>query len=187
MVVRNKVYRIFDKYRTLLNKRREEWNGTGSLLRGNRTKNRILDFYLKNNRWPNRRLGNKFEKVLAQRFENFVSKENGSYDATFRRIVMAMGRKTNNKRKHDKRGFKKQILDFIDQYGRTPMRYAYESIEGEGNLRAKLDYYTLKQNDMTFLSKVYKKDKCHKTGIPGKYRSVINQSLDIDTPLVRLV
>lgn len=186
MVVRNKLYKIFDRYRSFL-KYKKNSNPNKLTSQSNKTKNKILDFYLDKGRWPNRRSKNSFERALGQRFENYLSKESGCYDSSLRRLAMATGRTTNKKRKHNKKEFKRQILEFIDQYGRTPMAYDSQIIEGEGNLRHKLDYYTLKNNDMSFLSEVYKKDRCHKTGIPGKYRALINKALESDKPLIRLV
>ena len=142
---------------------------------------------MKNNRWPNRRSKNKAERKLGQVFENFVSKEAASYDSRMRRIAMTTGRTTNNKRKHNVNGFKEEILDFIKTYGRTPMRYRGETIEGEGSLRSKLDRYTLTLKDMTFLSKVYNADPCHRSGIPSKFRPIINKALETEKPLIRLV
>jgi len=184
MVVRNKVYGVVEKYRSLLFKKATN----KQLMKGYKSKSRILDFYLKNNRWPSRLSTNKREKQLGVRFENFVSKEAPSYDSNFRRLAMATGRNTNNKRKHNVRGFKKEILEFVKTNGRVPSTsYKYGNSEGEARLRHKLDYYTLDKNDMTFLGKVYEGDKCHRSGIPAKYRALINESLNVDRPLIRLV
>jgi hypothetical protein len=187
MVVRNKLYRIIDKYHGLLmNKYRK--TGSKNTLKTNRIKNKILDFYLKNNRWPNRRSLNKNEKRLASKFENYISKENGCYDPSFRRIVMSTGRKSNNKRKHDRKALKREIIDFIVKYGHVPNRYNRpHEIEGESKLRGNLDRYTGEYGDMGFLGQVYSLDPCHRSGIPLKFRPLINKSLDVDKPLIRMV
>jgi hypothetical protein len=192
MVVRNKLYGVFDKYRNLLKSKLEKRgrgfrNGYGGLSKGNKTKNKILDFYLKNHHWPSRLSGNKAEKQLATKFENFVSKTAASYDPHFRRIAMLTGRTTNNKRKHNIKGFKKEILEFIETHGYVPQVKRHETIEGEGELRNKLNRYTLTKNDMSFLGKVYSLDPCHRSGIPSKFRAIINEILDTETPLIRMV
>ena len=185
MVIRNKFYRIIDKYRDLLVKRYEKTKHK-TILRGNRTKNKILDFYLKNNRWPNRRSKNKTESRLGAKFENYVSKENFCYDPSFRRIVMSTGRKSNNKRKHDRKALKKEILDFIEVNGHVPRGYG-QGDKGEGKIRQNLYTYTSKYGDTTFLGKVYALDPCHRSGIPMKFRALINKSLDTDKPLIRMI
>lgn len=152
--------------------------------KGLRTKNRVLNFFDKNSRWPSRLGKTKAEQKLGASFENYVSKESGSYDPNFRNLAMNNGRKTNNKRKHNVKGFKKDILSFIKENGRTPSSRG--PIE-ETLLRRKLDHYTYVNNDMTLLGKVYALDPCHKSGIPSKFRKLINESLDVSKPLVRLV
>lgn len=187
MVVRNKLYRIIDKYRNLLIKRYRK-TGHKTTLESNRSKNKILDFYIKNNRWPNRKSKNQFERRLGSRFENFISKENLCYDRSFRRLVMITGRKSNNKRKHDYKALKKEILDFMEKYGRAPNYYrSPQEIDGESKLRSNLNRYTGEYNDMGFLSKIYALDPCHRSGIPSKFRPLINKNLNIDKPLVRMV
>lgn len=186
MVVRNKVFRVINKFRSILGKRKSETTNKMSL-RGIRSKEKVLNFFTKNNRWPSRLGRLKSERSLGTKFENYVSKESPLYDANFRRLAMATGRTTNNKRKHDVQGFKKKILEFVKEHGRAPMSYSREKFEGEGNLRAKLDRYTLTNKDMTFLGEVYAADPCHKSGIPGKYRAIINEALTVSKPLIRLV
>ena len=39
---------------------------------------------------------------------------------------------------------------------------------------------------MTLLGRIFEVDKCHLSGIPMKYRAIINKSLDVERPLVRL-
>jgi hypothetical protein len=186
MVVRNKFYRIMDKYRSLLIKRYRK-TGNKTTLKTNRVKNKILDFYLKNNRWPNRRSKNKNEKRLGSQFENYISKQNGCYDPSFRRITMFTGRKSNNKRKHDRKVLKKEILEFIEKYGRVPNRYDRpQEVNGESKLRSNLDRYTQKYNDKKFLGEIYSLDPCHRSGIPMKFRPLINNALDVDKPLIRM-
>ena len=63
----------------------------------------------------------------------------------------------------------------------------HELIKGEATLRNRLEYYTKDKNDMTFLGKIYAVDKCHLSGIPAKYRPIINEALDVEKPLIRLV
>jgi septum formation topological specificity factor MinE len=194
MVVRNKVYRVIDAYRSLLKTKAKQHLvtvgklGLKGIKKGNKSKNRILDFFLANNRWPSRISENKRERVLGYRFENFVSKEAASHDPNFRRLAMATGRTSNHKRKHDVAQFKKDIVEFLQQYGRVPSTsYEYQTVEGEARLRHKLDYYTKKRNDMTLLGTVYKYDKCHLSGIPVKYRKILNEQLDLEKPLIRMV
>jgi hypothetical protein len=193
MVMRNKFHRILDKYRTLLKtrvKRAKTKKTTGGLhyiLKGNVTKNKILDFYLKTNRWPSRLSKNGSEKTLGHRFENYVSKEAGSYDAQLRRIVMTAGRKTNNKRKHNVTKHKADIVEFMKKYGRAPITHRrFAKIEGESLLRSRLDYYTNEKKDMALLGKVYEQDKCHRSGIPSRFRPIINEALKTSRPLIRL-
>lgn len=185
MVIRNKLYRIFDKYRALLEFKQEKSKNALAYIT-NKSKNKVLDFYVKNGRWPNCRSNKITEKTLGRRFENYVSKESKTYDPHFRRLALVTGRTTNNKRKHNVQGFKKEILDFMVVNGRAPMIRG-NATEEERNLRQKLNYYTSEKNDMTFLSKVYGVDKCHKSGIKGKFRPLINASLDVKKPLIRLV
>jgi hypothetical protein len=181
-----KINRIISKYRTLLRARAS--GGNLAIIRGNKTRNKVLDFFQKHGRWPSRLSKNVTERKLGQSFENFCSKETPSYDPQLRRIAMATGRTTNNKRKHNVAGFKQQILDFIKEHGRAPTTHQGETIEGEGNLRHKLDYYTKQCNDMTLLGQVYAGDKCHKSGIPMKFRALINEALSKEEkPLIRQV
>jgi hypothetical protein len=192
-----KVYRIFEKYRNKLKadlKTVPKGEGAGrgantrvQTIRGNRSKNRILDFFLKNGRWPNRVSDSKTERQLGTRFENFIAKTAAAYDPTLRRIARALGRGTNNKRPHNVAAFKKEILTFIKENGSVPTTRSGEKIPGEGQLRNKLDYYTKNANDMTLLGMVYKEDPCHRSGIPMKYRPLLNQQLDVTKPLFRLV
>ncbi len=194
-----KLQKIFTRYRKILIKRLKEYKygegaGTGrslfsknSVRQGNKTKNRILDFYEKNGRWPSRRSKSVRERYLGYRFENLVSKEAGAYDAQMRRIAMVSGRKTNNKRKHDVQGFKKQVIEFIEQHGRIPARYADQKIQGEGILRARMDYYIDDKNDMSFSGEIYSRDKCYRTSIPYKFRPLINRALEeTEKPLIRM-
>lgn len=188
MVVRNKLYGLLDKYRALIKKKSKNGFYKGQTKKSVAKKNKILDFYLSKNRWPKRNGSTAKERTLAMAFENYLSKESGTYDANFRRIVMSTGRKSNNKRKHDIAGFKQEIIAFMKEHGRVPSTsYKYQTFEGEARLRHKLDFYTIEKNDMTFLGIVYEHDKCHKSGIPVKYRALINKSLDVERPLVRLV
>lgn len=188
MVVKNKWISIFNEYRKTLVEKLKKHDRPGSLYVGNKSKNKCLDFYLKNNRWPNRLSIFKRERQLAQRFENYVSKQNKSYDPEFRKLVMSTGRVSNNKRKHNVAEFKKEIIAFLEEHGRVPTTSREcEIFEGEGRLRNKLDYYTKKKNDMTLLGKIYDTDKCHLSGVPSKYRKIINEALDIDKPLIRII
>lgn len=192
-----KVYRIFEKYRNKLKADLKEIPKGEGIGRGqntrkmqakaNRSKNLILDFFLKNGRWPTRLTDSKIERKLAQRFENYVSKTAPSYDVTFRRIARALGRGTNNKRPHNVAGFKEEIVAFMKEHGRVPTTRSGETIPGEGTLRNKLDYYTKQGNDMTLLGIVYKEDPCHRSGIPMRFRPLLNQQLDVSKPLIRLV
>lgn len=101
---------------------------------------------------------------------------------------MATGRTTNNKRKHNVQEFKKDILAFLEEHGRVPVIHRdHELVEGESLLRSRLDYYTREGHDTVLLGKVYDLDPCHKSGIPSKYRALINQALDVEKPLIRLV
>jgi len=192
-----KVYRIFEKYR---NKLKNDLKGIPAgagigrgqnvrklVAKGNRSKNRILDFFLANGRWPDRISDSKRERGLGTRFENFIAKTSLSYDPTLRRIARALGRKTNNKRRHNVAGFKEEIVAFVKEHGRAPTTRSGEIVPGEGTLRNKLDYYTKQGNDMTLLGIVYKEDPCHRSGIPARFRPFLNQQLDVTKPLIRLV
>lgn len=188
MSPRNNIYTMIREYRDLIKTRVIKGKWAGCVRNGNRTKNKVLDFYVKNGRWPSRNSSKAAERRLGATFENYTSKESGTYDSAFRDIVVATGRVSNNKRKHNVDGFKQEILDFIQEHGRAPTTYAGAKIEGEGRLRQKLDYYTLKNNDMTLLGKVYETDKCHRSGIPAKFRPVINEAIgNVSKPLIRLV
>jgi hypothetical protein len=191
-----KLLRIFNKYRALIAKRHKNApNGGRGIgpgkkwrLKSVRSKNRVLDFYIVNGRWPKRTAKTKRERSLGAKFENFISKESIVYDSTLRRIVMATGRRSNHKRKHDISGFKQEIIDFLKTHGRVPMTsYKYEKIPGEARLRHKLDYYTQERNDMSFLGVVYDYDKCHLSKIPSKFRPFLNRNLETDKPLIRIV
>lgn len=195
MVMRVKLHRVIDAYRSLLitkAKRHLTLPGKKSfgikqLRQGNRKKNKILNFFLATGRWPKRTADSKRERLLGTCFENFIAKESPSYDSNLRRIARSTGRGTNNKRKHDVAGFKQQIIEFMKEYGRVPTTHAGETIEGEGTLRSKLDYYTKQMNDMTLLGTIYKYDKCHLSGIPVKYRRILNEQLDLEKPLIRMI
>lgn len=186
MVSINKNYRLVNTYRGTLTFKLKTANGQNS--RGYRSKIRVLDFYLKNGFWPSRAYAaTKTERSLGTKFGNYVAKTSPCYDASFRAVAMATGRTSNHKRPHNVKAFKQEILDFIKTHGRVPTTRSGETVEGEGCLRNKLDYYTKQGNDMTLLGKVYEGDKCHKSGIPAKFRALINESLDTDKPLIRLV
>lgn len=186
MVVKNRSYQLASSYRDRLNK--GLFGANGILKRSIRSKNKVLDFFLGNGYWPSRLSKSKKERVLAARFENYISKENLCFDQELRDLSLATGRTTNNKRKHDVDGHKKEILEFLKTHNRAPSTsYGYSLIDGEARLRHKLDYYTLDKNDMTLLGKVYEVDKCHRSGIAAKYRAIINQSLDVEKPLIRLI
>lgn len=179
-----KLKKIFERYKRLITKKA---GGHKAIRKGNITKRRILRFYEKNKRWPNRTSTCEIESLLGSRFENFVSPTAPAYDYRLRRIALVSGRKASGKRKHNIQEFKKEIISFVEIYGRVPARYKNQKIEGEGRLRAKLEYYTKECGDMTFLSKIYSADKCHRSGIPLKYRPLINRNLDeLEKPLVRL-
>jgi hypothetical protein len=189
MVVVNKHFRLVMNLRIgFLNSL--ETAESKSLKKGYRSKIQVCDFFLKNNHWPNRFGSTATERRLGTRFENFVSKESGSYDGDFRSVAFATGRKSNHKRKHNKKEFKRQILEFIEKHGRVPSTYSGATLDGEGTLRSKLDYYTQRNKDMTFLGQVYGLDKCHLSGILSKYRPLINNLLEenrLEEPLIRQV
>lgn len=188
MVVKNKWIAVFNEYRKVLKERIKNHCRPGGLSVGNKSKNQCLDFYLKNNRWPSRLSPFKRERSLAQKFENYVSKQSKSHDPEFREIVMSTGRISNNKRKHNIAKFKEEIIAFLEEHGRVPTTSRQcEIVEGEARLRNRLDYYTKQKNDMTLLGKIYDTDKCHLSGIPSKYRRIINEALDVDKPLIRMV
>jgi hypothetical protein len=178
--------KLISQFKALLDRRLLGADKSGK--KALRSKHSILDFFLKNERWPSRLSRYKNEKSLGYRFENFMSKESASFDPEFRKLVMANGRKTNNKRKHKVKQFKKDIIAFMEEHGRAPATHrAYEATEGESLLRSRLDYYTEKCNDTTLLGEVYSLDPCHKSGIPLKYRALINKDLNVQKPLIRLV
>lgn len=186
---KEKVNKLFTEYRKTI---RQRWLDAAiarkQILKGNRTKLRILAFYERNGRWPNRQNGlTENERNLGTRFENFISKKAGAYDPDLRKISIALGRKASGKKEHNVVKFKNDILNFLAEHGRVPSTsYEHETIDGEANLRRKLDYYTVNCKDMTLLGQVYSVDKCHKSGIPAKYRKIINESIDVEKPLVRL-
>lgn len=185
MVQRNKIYDMIEKFRIILNKK---LLGTNKATKKTiRSKNKVLNFYLKGGKWPSRLSNNKEERTLAARLENYLCKSSKSFDTEFRKLCMESGRTTNNKRKHNIKQFKQDILNFIKKYGHAPRRYKNATMEGEGNLKHKLDYYVLTKNDMSFLSEVYALDPCHRSGIPMKFRSLINKALGVEKPLIRLV
>lgn len=186
------IVRILAKFKKLLqtrmDKRKTAGDRTSQLRRANRSKRRILKFFVENGRWPNRRGTNVSETKMGTLFENYMSKESLSYDSTFRRIAMATGRKTNNKRAHNIQGFREEIIAFVKENGRVPSTsYEYQKLEGEACLRHKLDYYTKKRKDMSLLGIVYASDPCHLSGIPVKYRPLINQFLMVEKPLCRII
>lgn len=193
VVIKNRWISVFKEFRALLKTREKNKviNGdrtVGMLRSGNISKNKAMDFFLKNNKWPSRLSNNKNERKLAQKFENFISKRSASYDPQFRNIVVSTGRVSNNKRGHDVVGFKKEIIEFLKTYGRVPSpSREYQVIEGEACLRNKLEYYTKEKNDMTLLGIIYDNDKCHRTGIPMKYRKILNEQLKLEKPLIRIV
>ena len=184
MVVRNKLYRVIDKYRKYLENKSK--NITSKITSNNKYK--ILDFYIKYSKWPKRSSDSRKEVKLAQKFENYISKESKSYDSKLRTIVLFTGRVTNNKRKHDIEGFKEEILNFMNKHGRAPYdKYGEELIEGEASLAHKMHYYVKDKNDTSFLGKIYELDRCYRSGIARKYRPIINASLDTEKPLIRLI
>ena len=186
MVVRNKSRQVAEKFAKILEKR--FFGASNGNKKSIRSKLRVLDFFKLNGVWPSRLSENKKERTLGVRFENYVSKESRLFDRNFRRLALATGRKTNNKRKHNVQENKKLILEFIKEHGRVPCVHTkHERIKGEHFLRSRLDNYTNDRNDMTLLGQVYDLDPCHKSGIPNKYRSIINKSLDVEKPLIRLV
>lgn len=184
----NRVQKLLNAYLRLLKVRLEgTTKGRSLIVKGNRSRRRVVAFRMKHGRWPSRLAKNPTEKELGTRFELFVSKESGVYDPQLRRIAMITGRKTNNKRKHNVKAFKAEIIEFIQKNGRVPTTYSGQKIEGEGALRQKLDYYTREANDMTLLGEVYSLDKCHRSGIPARYRPLLNEALkDLEAPLARL-
>lgn len=183
-----------DKYKELIKQRIKDNPRFRTLLRrGYNKKMRILAFFERKGRWPRRTdtrviFTTATERTLAMSFENYMSKEAKAYDADFRALAMSIsGRKTNNKRKHNVKEFKNEILQFLATHGRVPSTsYEYQTVEGEAKLRHKLDYYTNDCGDMTLLGEIYSVDKCHKSGIPVKYRRLINQAIEVEKPLVRL-
>lgn len=208
MSPRNKVFRLLDKYlarpiptekvtvkatTAIINGKKFKRSGTTRLSPAIRRsgvvlRQQIVAFYKSNGRWPKRTAASKYERKLGTRFENLISKECSQYDKDLRRIVMATGRKSNYKRKHAVKEGKQEIIDFINKYGRAPTnKSCNETVEGEHLLRCKLDYYTQVKNDMTLLGKVYEIDKCHLSGIPMKFRAIINEQLDVEKPLKNLV
>jgi hypothetical protein len=184
-----KLNKVLAHYLDLLEvrkKRAKKSRHPGNFRKGIRTRQRIIDFFIKNGEWPSVRSTYMMDKKLGNALENYVCPKSVSYDPVLRRIVMATGRKTNNKRSHNPAMFKEQILEFIKLTGHAPRRYSDQKLPGEGNLKAKLDYYTLTNNDMYFLGKVYGLDKCHRSGIPMKFRPLLNRELEVGKPLVNL-
>lgn len=193
-MTQERIIKLFNKYRALLKHRRvtnltSAVNGLRvirqkkNIIKSTKSKNQILDFYLLNGRWPSRKAVKIQERKLGARFENYASNAGMSADPTFRKIVLALGRKPTFKRKHDVKGFKQEILNFIAENKVVP-GYVLNENEDDKKLRQKLDYYS--RTDRTFLGKVYKLDPCHKSGILRKYRPTINSQIETDKPLVRL-
>ena len=188
-----KLNKVFQHYLNLLDLRNKRlcnkptYQGNKQARKGYESKKRIIAFFVQNGEWPSIRSTYKNDKILGNRLENFVCPRSASYDSILRRIVMSTGRKSNNKRQHNPALFKEQILEFMRVNGHAPRKYREQKLFNEGNLKAKLDYYTLTNKDMTFLGKVYDLDPCHRSGIPMRFRPVINEQLDIDKPLIRMV
>lgn len=82
MVVKNKSFTLVSVYREVLNSKL--FGANKQVKKSVRTKNRILDFFLKNGYWPSRLGKRKTESALGTRFENYISKESGSYDKDLR-------------------------------------------------------------------------------------------------------
>lgn len=189
------VYILINRYKKILDERLAkakaiEKPGAGHswhpLNRTNIKKRKILRFFKIYGRWPKRTSTDVRERSFGMAFENYVSKQCVNYDRALRRVAIASGRVSNHKRPHDPVQFKLDILEFIKTNGRVPRRYR-EGGPLEGNLRCKLEYYTQEKNDMTFLGQVYEVDKCHKSGIPTRFRRFLNNTLDIEKPLIRLI
>lgn len=182
-----KIAKVLSRYLNLLALRKKRL-GRGNGFSGIRTKEKVINFFNKNGEWPSRLSPYKKDKKLATSFENFVCKSSPSYDPILRRIALATGRKNVFKSKHSVILSKQEIIEFIKTHGRAPTTHkAQEIIPGEANLRRKLDYYTINRNDMTLIGQVYATDKCHRSGIPMRFRPLINSHLDIEKPLIRLV
>ncbi len=180
-----KVKSVFE-FRRLLNQRLLGANP--QVKRGLRSKILVLNFFIKNGHWPSKLGKAKRERVLGARFENYVAKTTVSYDPEFRKLAMSTGRTTNNKRGHNVKKFKEEIVSFIEEHGRVPVTHReFELVEGESKLRSRMDYYTKECNDMTLLGTIYTLDPCHLSGIPSKFRAIINSHLDVEKPLIRLV
>lgn len=183
-----KLAKVFQRYLDLLAVRKKRSKGKkGNFGNSFRSKERLIRFFDKNGEWPSKNSPYVIDKQLALRLENYLSKASPMYDPVLRRIVLATGRKPSGKRPHNPALFKEEILEFTKLHGRAPMRYKTEIVPGEGNLKAKLDYYTLINKDMAFLGKMYALDKCHRSGIPNRFRPLINSQLDVEKPLIRLV
>lgn len=186
MVVQNKANRVVRKFRDTVVK--QLLGASAAKKQVIRKKVKILEFFLKNGQWPSRKAKSRIESRLGAIFENLVCKSYPSHDKNLRRISLATGRAVNNKRKHDVAGFKKEILAFVKEHNRVPStNRENELTEGEARLRHRLDYYTNNCNDMTLLGQVYDGDPCHRSGIPAKYRAIINEALTVKKPLIRLV
>jgi len=187
MVVSNKWIEIFQDYRKVLRDSLNTGGYLGQRKKSVRTKNALFDFFLQHNRWPSRKSLKIREKKLGIAFENYMSRECAGFDEKFRNIVMATGRVSNHKRKHNIKGFKEEIVNFMKEHGRVPTSHNGAVVTGEGSLRNKLDYYVKVKHDMSFLGTVYKFDKCHRSGVPAKVRKIINQNIELDRPLIRLI
>lgn len=184
-----KLGKILQRYLDLLDLRKKRSrNKKGNFGSGYNSKIRLIAFYNKNGEWPSKRSPYVLDKQLAVRLENYVSKASKMYDPVLRLIVLATGRKPSFKRKHNVQLFKQEILQFVETHNRAPTTHAInELVPGEAKLRQKLDYYTKNRNDMGLMGKVYAIDKCHRSGIPARFRSIINEALDVEKPLIRLV
>jgi hypothetical protein len=141
----------------------------------------ILSFYSENEKWPNRNSENKKERSLGQSFENFICKSNFTYCEKFRNIALETGRIPHNKRKHNRELRKSEIITFMLDNGHAPSDHSNSQYE-RATARA---LYNLR-NDSSLISTVYTIDKCYKSGIAMRYRKLINQSINIELPLIKM-
>jgi hypothetical protein len=179
------ILNLLNQYLETINK---ESRGSKIKRKGYRSKRRVINFLVLNGRWPtNYKAATQTERLLGRRFNNYISKMSLCYDERFREIVLMTGFKARKKPKHDVSGMRIRIMDFVEKHGRMPTNQKAETIAGEGVLRRAFDYYVKRRNDMSLLGFAYANDPCHLSGIPMKYRTIINEALDTEKPLIKLV
>src|ERR1700677_2070034 len=96
MVTRNKWIAIFEAYEVKLQStipsRIAKGQKLAFVLKSDRSKSRVLRFFLRNNYWPTPHGNKKNEATLASRFNSIIRKTSTSYDPVFTALVTKTGR-----------------------------------------------------------------------------------------------